>query len=88
MVECPSIYEMMANPYFKWKKQPEIRVWRKKTEKDNDETSAELETFGLVESIDLFNDALKNNEVHTWAFVSYFFFSLVWDVILTFYYVL
>lgn len=56
---------MMANPYFKWKKQPEIRVWRKKTEKDNDETSAELETFGLVESIDLFNDALKNNEVHT-----------------------
>lgn len=65
---------MMANPYFKWKKQPEIRVWRKKTEKDNDETSAELETFGLVESIDLFNDALKNNEVHTLAFVSYFFF--------------
>ncbi|KAG2273218.1 hypothetical protein Bca52824_067773 [Brassica carinata] len=63
LVECPSIYEMMANPDFKWKKQPEIRVWRKKTEKDNDDTSVELETFGLVESIDLFNDALKNNEL-------------------------
>ena len=69
MVECPSIYEMMANPDFKWKKQPEIRVWRKKTEKDNDETSVELESFGLVESIDLFNDALKNNEVTHLAFV-------------------
>lgn len=55
---------MMANPDFKWKKQPEIRVWRKKSEKDNDETSVELESFGLMESIDLFNDALKNNEVH------------------------
>lgn len=54
---------MMANPDFKWKKQPEIRVWRKKTEKDNDDTSVELETFGLTESIDLFDDALKNNEV-------------------------
>lgn len=53
---------MMANPDFKWKKQPEIRVWRKKTEKDNDDTSVELETFGLTESIDLFDDALKNNE--------------------------
>lgn len=53
---------MMANPDFKWKKQPEIRVWRKKSENDDD-TSVELESFGLIESIDLFNDALKNNEV-------------------------
>lgn len=52
---------MMANPDFKWKRQPEIRVWRKKSE--NDDTSVELESFGLIESIDLFNDALKNNEV-------------------------
>jgi pimeloyl-ACP methyl ester carboxylesterase len=62
LVECPSIYEMMANPDFKWKKQPEIRVWRKKSENDVD-TSVELESFGLIESIDLFNDALKNNEL-------------------------
>jgi hypothetical protein len=53
---------MMANPDFKWKKQPEIRVWRKKSENDVD-TSVELESFGLIESIDLFNDALKNNEL-------------------------
>lgn len=53
---------MMANPDFKWKKQPEIRVWRKKSDNDDD-TSVELESFGLIESVDLFNDALKNNEV-------------------------
>lgn len=62
LIECPSIYEMMANPDFKWKKQPEILVWRKK-KSENDDTSVEVETFGLTKSIDLFNDALQNNEL-------------------------
>lgn len=73
MVECPSVYEMMANPDFKWKKQPEIQVWRKKKSENDDTNSVQLETFGPAKSIILFNDALKNNEVSNLTFL----FSLV-----------
>ncbi|XP_010549765.1 PREDICTED: phospholipase A(1) LCAT3 [Tarenaya hassleriana] len=61
LVECPSIYEMMGNPDFKWRNQPKIQVWRKKMQ--NDDASVELESFGPAESIDLFNEALKDNEL-------------------------
>ncbi|KAK9195113.1 hypothetical protein WN943_003232 [Citrus x changshan-huyou] len=61
LVECPSIYEMLANPDFKWKKQPQIKVWRKQS--NDGESSAKLETYGPVESISLFKEALRNNEL-------------------------
>lgn len=61
LVECPSIYEMLPNPKYEWKKQPEILVWRKLT-KDGD-ISATLESYGPVESISLFEEALRHNEV-------------------------
>jgi hypothetical protein len=59
---------MLANPDFKWKKQPEIQVWRKHS-KDG-ETSIELDSYGPVESTTLFREALRHNEVQL--------FSLVW----------
>ncbi|KAK9919215.1 hypothetical protein M0R45_027825 [Rubus argutus] len=61
LVECPSIYEMLANPDFKWKKQPEIQVWRKHS--TDGETSIELDSYGPVESITLFREALRHNEL-------------------------
>ncbi|PON59107.1 Lecithin:cholesterol/phospholipid:diacylglycerol acyltransferase [Parasponia andersonii] len=61
LVACPSIYEMLANPDFNWKKQPQIQVWRKQSK--NGETSAELESYGPVESINLFEEALRQNEL-------------------------
>ncbi|KAJ0014608.1 hypothetical protein Pint_21185 [Pistacia integerrima] len=61
LVECPSIYEMLANPYFKWKKQPQIEVWRK--ESNDGESSVKLETYGPLESVDVFEEALKHNEL-------------------------
>ncbi|XP_020572898.1 phospholipase A(1) LCAT3 [Phalaenopsis equestris] len=60
LVECPSIYEMLPNPAFKWKEQPMIQVWRKYTEGDE---SVKLEVYKLLESFDLFRGALRDNEL-------------------------
>jgi phospholipase A1 len=52
---------MLANPEFKWKKQPEIQVWRKHSM--DGEASVDLESYGPIESITLFEEALRRNEV-------------------------
>lgn len=52
---------MLANPEFNWKKQPEIQVWRKHS--TDEETSVDLESYGPIESITLFEEALRDNEV-------------------------
>ncbi|XVF23110.1 hypothetical protein REPUB_Repub13aG0009400 [Reevesia pubescens] len=62
LVECPSIYEMLPNPYFSWKKQPQINVWRGHSE--DGETSVKLESYSPSESINLFKEALRNNELN------------------------
>ncbi|KAK7243203.1 hypothetical protein RIF29_37993 [Crotalaria pallida] len=62
LVECPSIYEMLPNPEYKWKKQPEIQVWRKLTK--NGEININLESYGTTQSYSLFEEALRKNEVN------------------------
>ncbi|KAM1160804.1 hypothetical protein ACFX19_034361 [Malus domestica] len=62
LVECPSIYEMLANPKFKWKRCPEIQVWRNNS--TDGETLVDLESYGPIESIPLFEEALKHNELN------------------------
>ncbi|KAH8501298.1 hypothetical protein H0E87_016205 [Populus deltoides] len=62
LVECPSIYEMLPNPDFNWKTEPQIQVWRKQS--NDGETPAKLESFGPVECITLFEEALKYNELN------------------------
>ncbi|KAM4082789.1 hypothetical protein ACB094_08G007200 [Castanea mollissima] len=64
LVECPSIYEMLGNPEFKWKKQPEIQVWRKHSNDGDGEASIDLESYGPIESITLFEEALRHNELN------------------------
>ncbi|CAK7325963.1 unnamed protein product [Dovyalis caffra] len=61
LVECPSIYEMLPNPDFKWKTEPQIQVWRMQS--NDGESSAKLESFGPVKCITLFEEALRNNEL-------------------------
>ncbi|KAK1427280.1 hypothetical protein QVD17_15963 [Tagetes erecta] len=61
LVECPSIYEMLPNPEFKWKKQPEIIVWKK--DPKNEEDAVKMETYGKSGCVGLFTEALKNNEI-------------------------
>ncbi|XP_076887841.1 phospholipase A(1) LCAT3-like [Bidens hawaiensis] len=60
LVECPSIYEMLPNPEFKWKKKPEILVW-KKDQKNED--SVKLETYSSSGCVELFVEALQDNEI-------------------------
>ncbi|XP_052185966.1 phospholipase A(1) LCAT3-like [Diospyros lotus] len=62
LVECPSIYEMLPNPDFKWKKQPEIQVWRNQSE--DGENSTKLESYGPTESVILFEEALRHNKLN------------------------
>lgn len=62
LVECPSIYEMLPNPDFKWKKQPQILVWQKQSE-DGESSSVRLGLYGPLESVSLFEEALKHNEL-------------------------
>lgn len=52
---------MLANPEFKWKKQPQIQVWRKQS--NDEDVSVELESYGPLESVTFFEEALRNNEV-------------------------
>lgn len=52
---------MLANPDYKWKKQPEIQVWRKRTK--NGEIDVSLESYGPPQNITLFEEALRHNEV-------------------------
>lgn len=54
---------MLGNPEFKWKKQPEIQVWRKHSNDGYGEVSVNLESYGPNESITLFEEALRHNEV-------------------------
>ncbi|EPS69815.1 hypothetical protein M569_04944, partial [Genlisea aurea] len=58
VVECPSVYEMLGNDDFEWKKEPEIKVWRK----HGSETSCE--SYGIKECFDLFDEALEDNELN------------------------
>lgn len=52
---------MLPNPEFQWKKQPEIVVWRNRSE--NGQDSAKLETYDTSGCVGLFEEALKGNEV-------------------------
>lgn len=52
---------MLPHPDFNWKKQPEIKVWRKHSK--GEETCVELESYDTNGCITLFEEALKNNEV-------------------------
>lgn len=70
LVECPSIYEMLPNPEFNWKKQPEIIVWRNGSE--NGQDTVKMERYGTSGSVGLFVEALKDNEVLAFYCVSNF----------------
>lgn len=61
LIECPSIYEMLPNRDFNWKKEPEVLVWRTRT--NDGEASVAQESYGCNECVSLFAEALKNNEL-------------------------
>ena len=62
LLECPSIYELLANPNFQWKDTPLLQIWRENLD-NNGKKSALLESYEPAEAIEMIEKALSNNEV-------------------------
>ena len=59
---------MLASLGFNWHAQPHIQVWQKSSV--DGETSVDLKSYGPTDSIDLFKEALRNNEVLCFTLIS------------------
>ncbi|CAI9095995.1 OLC1v1032053C1 [Oldenlandia corymbosa var. corymbosa] len=59
LIECPSMYELMACPDFNWENPPLLQVWRKKLAHD----LANLESYLPGEAPTIFTEALACNKV-------------------------
>lgn len=62
LIECPSVYELMACPDFKWENVPRLELW-KENHDSNGNSNIMLESYSSVESISIFNEALSINRV-------------------------
>ncbi|PKI56837.1 lecithin-cholesterol acyltransferase-like 4 [Punica granatum] len=62
LIECPSIYELMACPNFHWQHMPVLEIWREKQDTDGD-SHIVLESFTPSESTYIFQEALSDNTV-------------------------
>ncbi|XP_073061182.1 lecithin-cholesterol acyltransferase-like 4 isoform X2 [Primulina eburnea] len=61
LLECPSIYELMACLDFKWEHVPLLQIWRHKCDGDGNST-VNLESFPPVEAASVFMEALSVNK--------------------------
>jgi hypothetical protein len=59
LIECPSVYELLASSDFAWDDPPELRLWRKQ----EDGKSVKLERYGPKDYIGIMNQALEGNTV-------------------------
>lgn len=66
LIECPSVYELMASEGFRWTDPPELRLWRENTD-DKGESGAErapvLERYGPEDYLQVMSAALRGNTV-------------------------
>ena len=62
LIECPSMYELMACPGFHWQHIPLLEIWREKDNGDGN-SSIMLESYCPEESVSIFIEALRNNKV-------------------------
>jgi len=62
LLECPSIYELLANPNYKWTDTPLLQIWRENLDNDG-KKSALLESYEPEEAIKMIEKALSSNEV-------------------------
>lgn len=63
LIECPSIYELMACPHFNWQHIPLLEIWREKKDSDHNPRLI-LESYPPEGSIKVFKDALSSNSVN------------------------
>ncbi|OEL29302.1 Lecithin-cholesterol acyltransferase-like 4 [Dichanthelium oligosanthes] len=62
LLECPSIYELLANPNFQWEDTPLLQIWRENLDNDG-KKSALLESYEPAEAIKMIEKALSKNEI-------------------------
>ncbi|PWA61126.1 alpha/beta-Hydrolases superfamily protein [Artemisia annua] len=62
LIECPSIYELMACLDHEWEHNPQLQIW-KEIQIGNGDSTAILETFSPIESVSIFTQALSVNEL-------------------------
>ncbi|XP_042390806.1 lecithin-cholesterol acyltransferase-like 4 isoform X1 [Zingiber officinale] len=60
LIECPSIYELMARPNFSWDVVPLLQLWKEKHD-DSGTPGTLLESYEPLEAISLINEALAKN---------------------------
>lgn len=64
LIECPSLYELMACLHFQWDHPPLLQMWREKLHGDEN-SQIILESYPIAESVDIFKEALSSNTVST-----------------------
>lgn len=62
VIECPSIYELMACLDYEWEHAPLLQIW-KEIQDSNGNSTAILESFTPVEAVSIFTQALSFNEL-------------------------
>eukprot|EP00249_Psilotum_nudum_P021985 c28329_g1_i1 orf=446-2065(-) len=62
-VECPSMYELLSSPEFKWENTPHLQVWREK-HTARGEVYSELESYSGDNCITIMEEALENNTIN------------------------
>ncbi|KAJ4977504.1 hypothetical protein NE237_002610 [Protea cynaroides] len=63
LIECPSIYELMACPNFNWQTVPLLEIWREKHDNDGKSTIIR-ESSEPTEALSILKEALSSNTVH------------------------
>ncbi|OVA02163.1 Lecithin:cholesterol/phospholipid:diacylglycerol acyltransferase [Macleaya cordata] len=63
LIECPSIYELMACPNFDWQSTPLLEIWREKHD-SNGNSGVMLESYEPAEAISILKEALSSNTVN------------------------
>ncbi|XP_031248041.1 lecithin-cholesterol acyltransferase-like 4 [Pistacia vera] len=62
LIECPSIYELMACRKFQWQHNPLLEIWREKQDDDGNSRII-LESYPQTDSTEIFKEALSRNTV-------------------------
>lgn len=62
LIECPSIYELLASSTFHWEHTPLLQIWREKLD-NSGKKSALLESYEPDEAIKMIEKALSKHEI-------------------------
>ncbi|RDX64760.1 Lecithin-cholesterol acyltransferase-like 4 [Mucuna pruriens] len=63
LIECPSIYELMGCPNFRWKHIPVLELWHERHDSDGN-SHIVLESYPPRDNIEILKQALVNNTVN------------------------